>query len=192
MAKAGQSNAAFSHLAGRNHKFGVETERNEFVAGKQGRKMSNERIKAQLAAAGIKREPLQLNEMTRTVSEAAAALSISEGQVAKTILFQAGDDFALFVAAGDNKISNRKARKLMGAKSVRIALPETVLDVTGYQVGAVSPLGLKHEVPVYIDETLSRYREIYAGGGSEQALLLLDYEEFLQLTVGMVVDIRVE
>ncbi len=154
--------------------------------------MGDERIAGCLAAAGIKRRPLQLGTLVRTVQDAAAALGVSEGQVAKAILFQAGAEFALFVAAGDNKISNRKVRKLLGAKSVRIALPEIVLAVTGYRVGAVSPLGLLTDVPVYIDETLERYEQIYAGGGSEQALLPLAYRELLELTGGKAVDLKAD
>ncbi|WP_346356122.1 YbaK/EbsC family protein [Azotosporobacter soli] len=154
--------------------------------------MSAERIKEQLEAAGIKRSLLQLGEWVRTVPEAAAAIGVADGQVAKSILFQSKDCFALFVAAGDNKISNRKVRKILAAKSARIALPETVLHVTGYAVGAVSPLGLLEPLPIFIDETLARYGEIYAGGGSQQALLPLSYKELVLLTGGRAVDLKAE
>ncbi len=154
--------------------------------------MSAERINKQLESAGIRRSLLQLGEWVRTVPEAAAAIGVADGQVAKSILFQSKDSFALFVAAGDNKISNRKVRKLLAAKSVRIALPETVLRVTGYAVGAVSPVGLLEPLPVFIDETLARYGEIYAGGGSQQALLPLSYAELLLLTGGQAVDLKAE
>lgn len=154
--------------------------------------MASERMRKQLAAAGINREPLLFGEAVRTVAEASAALGVEEGQIAKSIVFQSGDRFGVFVAAGDNRISNRKVRKIMGGKSVRIALPETVLEVTGYEIGAVTPLGLLQALPIFIDETLARFAQLYAGGGSKQSLLPLDYQELLRLTGGAAVDLKAD
>jgi prolyl-tRNA editing enzyme YbaK/EbsC (Cys-tRNA(Pro) deacylase) len=48
-----------------------------------------------------------------------------------------------------------------------------VLEVTGYRVGTVSPVGLKKEVKILIDESVLREEEISLGSGSRQLAILM-------------------
>ena len=46
-----------------------------------------------------------------------------------------------------------------------MAKPEEVFAVTGYHIGAVSPIGLKTAVPIYIDNLIMGQEEISIGSG---------------------------
>jgi len=109
-------------------------------------------------------EPLLFKEKMKTSLEAAEVLGVEVGQIAKSILFTSNDQFALFVASGDLRIDMKKVKQLMGGKP-RIASPEEVLRVTGFEVGAVCPFALQHDIPIYIDESLNRFDRVYTAAG---------------------------
>ena len=54
-----------------------------------------------------------------------------------------------------------------------MATEEEVLQVTGYRVGTVSPLGLKNQVRVMIDESVLREEEISLGSGVRQMAIIM-------------------
>ena len=45
------------------------------------------------------------------------------------------------------------SRKTVGEK-VRMANPDEVLEITGFNIGGVCPFALRQEVPIYLDESL--------------------------------------
>lgn len=151
--------------------------------------MSVEQVRHFLNEQGCAQQPIYCKTEVKTVEQAAAVLAVDTGQIAKSILFQYGEAFALVVAAGDRRISNRKVRQCLQTKSVRIALPETVLAVTGYPVGGVCPFALKTPVSVVLDVSLQRFSTIYTGGGSTETLLPLPVTELERLTEGTFFDI---
>ena len=48
---------------------------------------------------------------------------------------------------------------------MRMATEDEVLEVTGYRIGTVSPLGMKRQVRVLIDSSVLKEEEISIGSG---------------------------
>jgi Cys-tRNA(Pro) deacylase len=132
--------------------------------------------------------PLVFNKATSTVEEAARALGVEPGMIAKTLLFRAGDHYGLFVVAGDVRVSTKKVKVLLGAKP-RMATPEEVQEITGYRVGGVCPFALATEVPIYLDDSMQRFAMIYPAAGTAHSALPITFEKLKAITHGTVVDV---
>ncbi|MET3291167.1 UNVERIFIED_CONTAM: prolyl-tRNA editing enzyme YbaK/EbsC (Cys-tRNA(Pro) deacylase) [Brevibacillus sp. OAP136] len=134
-----------------------------------------------------KLEPILLPEKVPTSEAAARVLGVEVGQIAKSILFRAEDRFGLFVAAGDVRVDQKKVKQLLGGKKPRIASPEDVVEITGFQVGAVCPFALRTDIPIFIDESLRRFPVVYTAAGVVESMLPITFDELVAVTKGMVV-----
>lgn len=59
----------------------------------------------------------------------------------------------------------KKAAKASSSKSISMIKQKELLPLTGYVHGGCSPIGLKKQFPVYIDETAQLFDKIYVSGG---------------------------
>lgn len=73
---------------------------------------------------------------------------------------------------------NKAVRKHLGVRKLSFAPPDLTEEVTGMQLGGVTPFGLPDEVPLLVDaEVMARERAI-VGGGSRALKILVDPEVF--------------
>jgi Cys-tRNA(Pro) deacylase len=138
---------------------------------------------------GIERDLIELDVHARTSRQAADALGVTVGQIAKSLVFTVNRSPLLVVASGANRVDEVKLGKLAGG-TVRRADPETVKQVTGYSIGGVSPLGHPAPLPVYIDPDLLQYDLIYAAAGVPECVFPLTPEELIRGTGGRVADVK--
>lgn len=95
-------------------------------------------------------------------------------QVIRSILFQVRpEEFVMVLMAGREQVDWRSLRKLIGRSRVRMATEDEVLEVTGYRIGTVSPLGMKRQVRVLIDSSVLRQEEISIGSGVSNTAIIL-------------------
>ncbi len=130
-------------------------------------------------------EPVLFEQKLNTCDEAAAALGVEAGQVAKSILFVSEGEYALFVASGDVRIHPKRVKQLIGGKP-KMASPDEVLEVTGFIVGAVCPFALLKPIPIYIDRTLARFPVVYTAAGIPESLLPVSFDQLVGITGGTV------
>lgn len=135
-------------------------------------------------------EPIAFKEQTNTVEEAARALGVEGAQIAKSILFKAGDQFGLFVAAGDVRINPKTVKSVLGGGKVKMATPDEVEEITGFRVGGVCPFALNREVPIFLDESMQRFERVYTAAGTAQSALPVSFDQLQMITNGMVIDIQ--
>lgn len=140
---------------------------------------------------GIQGEILHLNVPTPTVEAAALAVSALPEQIIKSILFVVDGQPVLAVACGKTSIGRRAIADLygVGKKRVRLAAPEMVLEISGYEVGAMPPFGHRQPLTTLIDLRVLDSSESYAGGGAENALVRLNPQEILRVTEAKVLDL---
>ena len=132
--------------------------------------------------------PIEFSEKTATVEEAARALGVEPAMIAKTILFRAGDNYALFVTAGDVRANTKKVKALLGSKP-KLASAEEVKEVTGHPIGGVCPFAIKKYVPVYLDESMKRFEVVYIAAGTPHSALPITFDQLCAITSGSVVDV---
>ncbi|MEN6327647.1 MAG: YbaK/EbsC family protein [Syntrophomonas sp.] len=142
------------------------------------------RVRACLQERNPELQIIELEEDTSTAFLAAQALGTEVGQIAKSILFKISEGkYFMVVAAGDIRIDNKALKNLVGARA-RMANPEEVLDITGFNIGGVCPFAMKVDVPVYLDESLLRYDVVYAAAGTGNTALPISYQQLLVITGG--------
>lgn len=144
-----------------------------------------------IAEQGIEAAVVPMHMETPTVPAAAVALGVEPAQIIKTLVFVVKDDPVLVIASGDRAVDRRAiaARYGVGKKQVKLADAETVLRVTGYPVGGVSPFGHATQPPILIDERIRGWRVVYGGGGDDRTLLRVTPEELARVTHGEWIDL---
>lgn len=108
-----------------------------------------------------------------TVRQAAEALGVTKGAIAKSVVFIAEGDPLVVLAPGDAKVVDRLVLDHVGGVRNRfnLAKPAEVLEATGYPVGGVPPFGHPKPLRTLIDERLLEQDRVIFGGGSDRALL---------------------
>ena len=136
-------------------------------------------------------EILSLELPTPTVEDAALAVGTSLENIVKSLLFRINDGFILAITCGPAHIERRAiaAHYNVGRKKVKLADPGKVLQETGYQVGAMPPFGHHTPLPTLIDKRVLEKDQVYAGGGSDQALMRIKPEVILAASGAQVLDL---
>jgi prolyl-tRNA editing enzyme YbaK/EbsC (Cys-tRNA(Pro) deacylase)/predicted Fe-S protein YdhL (DUF1289 family) len=155
-----------------------------------------QRVVAVLQESGHPHMPVMLDDAARTAQQAADALGVRLGQIAKSIIFRRkSDDTAiLVVTSGDRRVDERKVEALVcpDGKRVGRADAEFVKAKTGFSIGGVSPLAHITDVIVLMDLSLMRFEEIWAAAGHPHAVFKLMPQELELLTGAPVVDVAVD
>lgn len=149
-----------------------------------------ERVKQFLAELPFAVKVIELADDTHTASLAAQALGTSEGQIAKSLVFETKSSKALMVVtSGDMRVDLRKLKTLIGEK-VKFADPAAAEEITGFPPGGVCPFALKnHKMRVFIDKSLERFPIVYAAAGTAHSAVPVTVSELLMITGGDLVDL---
>ena len=127
----------------------------------------------------------------KNVEEAAAERGMLPRQVIKTLLVRQPDHrHVIALDRGDQHLSLKKLARLIGVKILEMAPPEDVPRITGYQVGAVAPLGLRRsDVPIYVDQHILEEARVSISAGRHDAGLELNSGDLVRAVRGQVGDI---
>jgi prolyl-tRNA editing enzyme YbaK/EbsC (Cys-tRNA(Pro) deacylase) len=131
-----------------------------------------EKVTAAARALGLDVEIRTLDQPTRTVAEAAEALDVEPGQIAKSLVFLADGEPVVIVASGAHRVDVDQLALACDCAVISKATPEDVRAATGFAVGGVPPFG--HGLPVMFDEALLEYDEVYAAGGDGNTLFAVN------------------
>jgi prolyl-tRNA editing enzyme YbaK/EbsC (Cys-tRNA(Pro) deacylase) len=126
------------------------------------------KVKEAARELGLDVELRTLDDSTATVAEAATALGVEQGQIAKSIVFVMDGEPVVVVASGRHRIDNDKVCVALDCAEGRIASSDEVRAATGFGIGGVPPIG--HGLPVVFDSALLDYEVIYAAGGDGNTL----------------------
>ena len=135
---------------------------------------------------------VRLDRDTTTVASAAEALGVSPDRIVKSLVFIAGEEPVLVIAAGPDRVDRRRLAEIFGLPSgkVRLATPEAVLAATGYPVGGVPPVGHARPIKVYIDRRVAQApTTVFGGGGAGRVLLEIEPAELIRLTGAQIIDL---
>ncbi len=152
-----------------------------------------QRVTAALAGLGHPHAPRMLDDAARTAQQAADALGVALGQIAKSIIFRRkSDDVAvLVVTSGDRRVDEKKVQAIVCAEGGKLGRADAdfVKTKTGFSIGGVSPLA--HAMPpvTLIDRELFRFDVIWAAAGHPHAVFPLSPQALLQLTGAPVHDV---
>ncbi len=146
-----------------------------------------QRVTAYLQAAGHAAPPRMLDDAARTAQQAADALGIHVGQIAKSIIFRRKSDDAavLVITSGDRRVDEAKVQALVCADGTKLgrADAEFVKSKTGFAIGGVAPIAHATPPVSLIDRELFRFDTVWAAAGHPHAVFEIA-PEALQLLSG--------
>jgi len=147
------------------------------------------RVAAALAERGHPHAPLWLEVAARTSQEAADALGVAIGQIAKSVIFRRKSDerVVLVVTSGDRRVDEKKVAAITGALGRADA--DFVKARTGFSIGGVAPLAHSEPPLTLIDRELFRFAEIWAAAGHPNGVFRLAPTELERLTGAPVADV---
>jgi prolyl-tRNA editing enzyme YbaK/EbsC (Cys-tRNA(Pro) deacylase) len=124
---------------------------------------------------------------TATVAEAAVALGVEPGRIAKTLAMRVNGEVLLLVTRGDARLDNGKCRAALGGKPRMLDADET-LALTGHPVGGVCPFGLATALPVWVDVSLQAYATVIPAAGSRETSVEIAPDRMAALVARVWVD----
>ncbi len=150
-----------------------------------------EDLSVYLSTHHIPAEVVYLDVETPTVPAASAALGVPVEQIVKTIVFLIDDKPYVVFANGMRRVAYRKLAEHLqvNRKKIKLADAETVIALTGYAPGTVSPFGPRQLCTPLIDAAVCEHEVVYAGGGGVTAMMRIRSEDLRRLTGAEVVNV---
>lgn len=152
---------------------------------------SVKKVQDALKGFGLACEVIEMQETTRSAQDAAHALSCDVGQIVKSLLFKGtrSKKPILVVASGANRINTKKLRKILD-EPIKMAHADFVLEITGFAIGGVPPLGHAQKSETFIDEDLLQYDEIWAAAGTLNSMFKLTPTDLQTIAGGRVISVK--
>ena len=130
-----------------------------------------------------------LDGSARTAQDAADSLNTEVGSIIKSLFLRTKNSFLLCLVAGDKRCSLNKIKKILGEKDVSMGNAEQVKQVTGFTIGGVSPVGHLNPIKIYIDQSLSRFENIFGAAGHPNCVFKINFIDLQKIISGEVMDI---
>ena len=132
---------------------------------------------------------LVLDTTARTAKDAASSLKCELGAIVKSLVFRAESDFLICLVAGDKRCSLNKLKKILDKKDVSMANADEVKINTGFSIGGVAPIAHLKKLNILIDQSLSRFQNVFAAAGHPNSIFKIEYNQLIQMTKGEVKEI---
>jgi prolyl-tRNA editing enzyme YbaK/EbsC (Cys-tRNA(Pro) deacylase) len=152
---------------------------------------SAQRVQDTLTGLGYANRVVEHEQTTRSAREAAQAIGCSVAQIVKSLIFRTQETHrpVLVLASGPNRVNEARLGERV-LEAIERADPDFVQTVTGFAIGGVPPVGHRSAMITYIDEDLMPLGEIWAAGGTPNAVFKLTPAEMAAMTGGQVVSIK--
>ncbi|WP_242224621.1 aminoacyl-tRNA deacylase [Bacillus cereus group sp. BfR-BA-01380] len=129
-------------------------------------------LKMTLLKHEVQFEIIHHEKQIRTAREGADYFGIEIGQTAATLVIKSEKDFfAMIVSGRRRRINLEEVSRILGCNHLKMATPQEVKQITGYNVGSVS---LVLPLSCIIDRELFRYPFVYGGTGEPTSTLKID------------------
>ena len=152
---------------------------------------SVDRVRAALVAAGHADTVTEFPAGTRTAAVAAAAVGCTVAQIAKSIVFRAGERAVVVITSGANRVDAKKVSAALGVP-VKSADADFVRATTGFAIGGVAPVGHLTPPLLLFDRDLMDLHPIWAAAGSPSHVFPTEAATLARITGAAVADVKVE
>ncbi len=143
-------------------------------------------------ATGVGYEVVPCDPALADTAEFCATYGYTLDQSANAIVVVGKGDPRLYVCclvlATTRLDVNGVVRKTLGRKKASFASAEETAELTGMQIGGVTPYGLPPEFPIWIDARVMRCDQVIVGGGSRDRKLLVPPASLAALPGAVIVE----
>ena len=145
-----------------------------------------------LEQRGIPYQKLSFSpETSKGAAGVAGALGYQPEQMVKTLIFESGaGECVLVMLGGDKNAVSGHLKRAIGDRNIRLAAPDTVYNVTGYQIGSIPPF---HWQPAgfrsFVDEALMQEDVLGVGGGVWGEEIMITPDRLVEASAAAVVNL---
>ncbi|NLR96096.1 YbaK/EbsC family protein [Rhizobium sp. P38BS-XIX] len=113
----------------------------------------------------------RMEQSTRTAEEAAKAAGCDIGQIVKSLVFVDADThrLTLLLVSGAHNADTAYIAANYGVRLKRADI-DRVRDETGFAIGGVGPIGHLVDLPVFMDESLLGYDQVWCAAGRPDSI----------------------
>lgn len=83
---------------------------------------------------------------------------------------------------------NKAVCKLLGVRKASFASADQTKELTGMEIGGVTPFGLPDDLPIYVDAAVMEQKEVVTGGGNRSSKTILDPLELKKVPNLQIID----
>ena len=150
-----------------------------------------QKVRAFLEGAGCAAEITHTDDTIFTVSDASRAVGAPPEEILKSLLFSVDDEsWVLALMSGPNRVSDKKVKRAVDARKIRMGTAEAIKDFSGFAPGGVPPVGYPTQPRALLDEDLFQYGVVWAAAGTDHDFFPISPEELLRITNGERADIK--
>lgn len=139
-----------------------------------------------VTGTGAAHEVLEIDPDLADTTAFCAAYGYDPATSGNCILVASKDDppvVAACVVLATTKLDvNKRVRKLLGVRKLSFASAELTRELTGMEIGGVTPFALPADLPLYLDARIAALDRVLVGGGSRR--LKVDVDPAALLAVG--------
>lgn len=118
----------------------------------------------------------------RSLEQAAHERGLVPEQIVRSLVFRCeGDEYIMVLMPGPKKVDWPKLRHHLGISRITTATADQVLELTGYVLGAVSPIGLPNPLKVLADRSILNLEILSLGAGVRNAGVILKRVDLLRV-----------
>ncbi len=140
-----------------------------------------EEIKQLLDIAGVRYRSVS-HMPTKTSEESARARGEPLSIGGKAIVLKMNGSFKLFVLSAARKLDSSKIKKYFGAKGLRFATRDELVDLTGLEPGSVPPFGRPITgLELYVDTSITENSRIAFNAGSLTESIIMAVDDYMQI-----------
>lgn len=146
------------------------------------------RVREALLRSGLKDSIVVMPAATHTAQAAADALGCSIGEIAKSIIFRAGERAVLVITSGKNRVDDAKVAALIGM-TLSKADADFVRAQTGFVIGGVAPLAHTVAPMILMDQDLLAFERVWPAAGHPNTMFHISPQRLAEITRARVADI---
>jgi len=134
-----------------------------------------------LTEKGIPHQIYRHEQPPRSLEQAAEERRQRPEQIVRSILFRMSrEEYLMVLMAGPKQIDWKSLRRFVGKSRITMASKDEVLEITGYELGAVAPFGLPRPLRVLVDESVITEDEISMGSGVRGVAIIISSEALMR------------
>jgi len=143
--------------------------------------MPAEKLREFLDHQGIKYRAIP-HQVAYTSRQTATVTHVPNKELAKTVIVKIDGVLAMAVLPASYAVDLSLLKAAIGARSVSLAKESEFKDrFPECEIGAMPPFGNLYGMAVYVDESLTKDKDIAFNAGSHYELLQISYADFEQL-----------
>ena len=125
------------------------------------------------------------HEPTPTSEDSARARGEPLVTGAKALVLRGGDQFLNLVLRPTRRLDSPATRRALGAKKLRFATPEELLELTGLVPGSVPPFGPPIlDLPLFVDASIDEHDKVAFNAGDLRHSVVMSTADYLHVVAG--------